>query len=91
MYFYDTCALLNELHHAFNNYFYISNITLKELESIKSSASKDSEIKFRARRLIQLLNEYDNSYCVINYKTKWDSELKKYLVLSVIIMIVELS
>lgn len=82
MYFYDTCALLNELHHAFNNYFYISNITLKELENIKISASKDSEIKFRARRLIQLLNKYDNSYCVINYKTKWDSELKKYLVLS---------
>lgn len=82
MYFYDTCALLNELHHAFNNYFCISNITLKELENIKSSAQKDSEIKFKARRLINLLETNQDKYSIINYRKSWDDELKFIPILS---------
>lgn len=50
MIFYDTCALLNKLHGAFNERFEVSTITFRELENIKTSANKDPEIKFRARR-----------------------------------------
>ena len=53
--FYDTCALLEKLHRAFSadsENFLISNITLKELENIKTSANKDAEIKYKARKLI---------------------------------------
>lgn len=62
--FYDTCALLNELHHAFktDEKFYISEYTLKELEHIKTSANKDAETKFRARRLLCLLDENRDKY-----------------------------
>ena len=47
--FYDTCSLLSELKDAFreNNYFIISDITLLELEEIKTSGHKDEEIKVR--------------------------------------------
>ena len=37
--FYDTCALLKLMHKAFEEKFIISNITLKELENIKTSNS----------------------------------------------------
>ena len=67
--FYDTCALLNKLHHAFktNEKFYISDITLKELEGIKTSNSKEPDVKFRARRLISLLDKYEEQFTVIHY------------------------
>ena len=83
-FFYDTCALLNELHKAFetNIPFVISNITLKELEQIKTSNFKDSEIKFRARRLIHLLDANEDKYEVVNYCKAWDNELQNYEILS---------
>jgi len=82
MLFYDTCALLNKLHHAFNKEkFCISNITLKELENIKVSASKDPDVKFRARRLIHLLDEYEDSYEIINYAKDMDAAFDKYPIL----------
>lgn len=79
--FYDTCALLNELHHAFEteNKFFISNITLKELENIKTSDKKDAETKFRARRLIHLLDLNADKYTIILYKKEWDDYLTDYL------------
>jgi predicted ribonuclease YlaK len=82
MVFYDTCSLLNELHHAFEQPFYISSITLKELESIKTSALKDAEIKFKARKLIHLLDEYEDKYTVVNYQKDWDYDLKDNSTLS---------
>lgn len=80
--FYDTCALLNQLHHAFEQPFIISNITLRELEDIKTSFNKDPEVKFRARRLINLLDEHEGQYTVINYNKEWDEQLKEYTALS---------
>lgn len=82
--FYDTCALLNELHHAFDSeeVFYISGYTLKELENIKTSAYKDAEIKFKARRLIHLLDEHTDKYEVILYDNKWDRLMKQFTLLS---------
>ena len=44
MNFYDTCALLNMQEDAFlHGRFYISSITLRELEDIKTSQHKDEE------------------------------------------------
>lgn len=76
MYFYDTCSLLNELNNAFNEKFLISSITLKELENIKTSNNKDQDIKFRARRLINLLAEHEDQYEVIPFV--WQEQLDFY-------------
>lgn len=65
--FYDTCALLNQLQTAFDDFFYISNITLKELENIKTSAIKDNDVKYRARRVLHLLDENRGRYEIIPY------------------------
>ena len=65
MYFYDTCALLNELEQAFREPFYIADTTLYELEDIKVSKNKDDDVKAKARRLCRLLNENFNKYIII--------------------------
>lgn len=76
MYFYDTCALLNNYSEIFKKIrvetFIISSLTLKELEDIKTSASKDAEIKYKARKVTQLLNFYFGSYTIVNYDKGWD-------------------
>lgn len=79
--FYDTCALLDKLHRAFDNNFLISNVTLRELENIKTSANKDPEVKFKARRLIHLLDENEEKYTIVNYDKDWDEELKNHSIL----------
>ena len=81
-YFYDTCALLNRQSAVLNNYFYISNVTLKELENIKTSSSKDELSKYNARKVIKLLDENEDKYSIIDYDQKWDIELAKYTVLA---------
>lgn len=65
MYFYDTCALLNELEQAFREPFYIADTTLYELEEIKVSKNKDDDVKAKARRLCRLLNKNFDKYTVI--------------------------
>lgn len=75
-YFYDTSSLLKELHNAFNDKkFYISNLTLKELEDIKTSKNKNEDIRYKARKLIHLLEENEDKYEIINYQKEWDKEL----------------
>ena len=69
MLFYDTCSLLKELHNAFREKFFISNITLKEIENIKTSSSKDEDVKYRARQLIRLLDEKEKSYEIIDFNS----------------------
>ena len=61
MYFYDTCALLNMGESAFDENFFISVYTLGELESIKTSRTKDESVRYRARRMAKLLDEYRES------------------------------
>ena len=77
--FYDTCALLDQGSFIFKSEqpFYISTITLKELEYIKSSASKDQDIKYRARKVISLLAQYEDRYKIILYENNWDEKLKQ--------------
>lgn len=76
MYFYDTCSLLNNYKQIFKDVpferFYISNITFKELENIKTSGYKDNNIKYRAKKVAQLLLDYIGMYDVVNYQKDWD-------------------
>ena len=77
MIFYDTCSLLNGYTEIFTNIkdepFVISNITLGEVENIKSSKVKDNEIKYKANKLSKLLNFYYGQYTIVNYEKDWDS------------------
>ena len=76
MFFYDTCSLLNNYSNIFKNIssspFVVSNITLMELEEIKTSRYKDDEVKFKAKKLSQLLNFYYGQYTIVNYEKDWD-------------------
>ena len=78
--FYDTCRLLNEGEKIFNEDapIYLSNITFQELEHIKTSATKDGDTKYKARRLLHCLANNREKYTVISYSTS-DDELRKKL------------
>ena len=65
MYFYDTCALINDQEVAFNEPFFIADLTLYELEDIKTSKTKDEELKVRVRKLLHLLNENEDKYTIV--------------------------
>lgn len=77
-FFYDTCSLLNKGKEVFNQKekFFISSITLKELEGIKTSSTKDADIKYKARKIINLLANNEDKYDVIIYQKEWDNLLK---------------
>lgn len=63
--FYDTSSLLLLQEKVFDNPFYISFATLLELESIKTSSHKDEEIKYKARKIVRLLDNNTDKYTVI--------------------------
>lgn len=75
--FYDTCSLLDlqESIFQFDSKFLISSITIKELEQIKTSGTKDEEIKWNARNILRLLEQNENKYDIITYKNAFDSIL----------------
>lgn len=58
--FYDTSSLLMLTEEELEGEFIISSITLSELENIKTSRSKDPEVKFRARVVTRKLLENMN-------------------------------
>lgn len=73
---YDTSSLLIKAEEIFdtNDKIIITNISLKELETIKTSANKDSSIKYTARQLLHKLDENPDKYTCIIYKPifeKW--------------------
>ena len=65
--FYDTCSLLMKANHLWDDdsTMVISSITLEELEHIKTSANKDPDVKFAARKVVHELDEHYNSYEVM--------------------------
>ena len=67
MYFYDTCALINDQEVAFKEPFVIADVTLYELEDIKTSKVKDEELKVRVRKLLHLLDEHQDIYTIFSY------------------------
>ena len=66
--FYDTSSLLLLSNEEFKEEFIISSITLNELESIKTSHSKDYETKAAARHALHKLFENQGKYKVIIYQ-----------------------
>lgn len=78
MYYYDTCTLLTLQQKAFEDYFVISSITLQEIEHIKTSATKDEATKYKARKLIHLLDENEGKYKVDVFKAD-DLDVQCYL------------
>ena len=75
---YDTCSLLAEIDNdnLFAERFYVSSISLHELEHIKTSKTKTEDIRYRARKLSHLLDEHYNDYDVIVY----NSEISNYII-----------
>lgn len=67
--FYDTSSLLIKLDNLFKEPFVISSISLDELENIKTSSNKDYSLKVKVRRLLNLLNTYQDVYTVWIYKS----------------------
>lgn len=69
MKFYDTSALLDAPQDAFTAPFLVADMTLHELEEIKTNGKKDESTKYKARVVTRLLAEHQNdgSYTVIAY------------------------
>ena len=69
--FYDTCSLLLKTNNLFDEEdtkVVISSISLQELEDIKTANNKDSEIKYSARKLLNILNDNPKAYEIWVFK-----------------------
>lgn len=77
--FYDTCSLLLAGESLFEKEegFYVSSITFKELERIKTSANKDADVKYSARLLLHLFDQHPDLYKVIIHKVENEEEIIK--------------
>ena len=76
MKFYDTNALLLLQSQAFKEKFLISSVTLNELEQIKTSKTKDEEVRWAARQVLRLLADNEDKYEIELYKSHYDEEIK---------------
>lgn len=66
--YYDTNVLLELQDRMFDlGYFHISNITIDELECIKTSGTKDEEIKYAARQVLHMLDENKDKFSIVPY------------------------
>ena len=68
VYFYDTNAVLELQNKIFDQHFYISSVTLEELEKIKTYSRHDETVKYKARKILHLLDEYTDKYDVVMYQ-----------------------
>lgn len=75
--FYDTCALLAAGETAFQDDFAISVITLKELERIKTSTTKDPGVKYLARQLLNLFDQHPDKYIVVTHCLDYEETIRK--------------
>lgn len=75
---YDTNILLDLQEEVFKENFLISNITFAELEEIKTSRTKDEDIKLKARKLLRLLDENQDKYEILFYKNSWDAKIQEF-------------
>ena len=71
--FYDTCSLLKKVDSLFEEGVgvYISSISLKELENIKTASNKDADVKYAARKLLHVLNENPDKYETVIFKQEY--------------------
>ena len=72
--FYDTCSLLNSYKNIFGKgeKFYYSNISIVEIEKIKTSSTKDETTKYSARKVSNLLAKFEKIAVPIIYKSDMD-------------------
>lgn len=66
--FYDTCSLLDAQEVAFRERFAVSDVTLREIEKIKTLRNKDEDVKFRARKVAKLLRNMPEKYDLVRWK-----------------------
>lgn len=67
---YDTCSLLEQAGHLFEDDNYkllITSITLEELENIKTTSNKDVSVKCAARRVLQDFDTHYGDFTIILY------------------------
>lgn len=75
---YDTCSLLEQAGHLFENDDFtlvITSITLEELECIKTSANKDASVKAAAHKVLQDLDAHYGSYEIIIYNNEYGAKM----------------
>ena len=77
--FYDTSSLLKQVNSLFetDEQIAISSITLEEIENIKTSANKDADIKYSARRLLHTLDAHSGEYQIVIFKDKYLKPIMK--------------
>ena len=74
--FYDTSSLLLKVDELLEeDLFAISSITLDELENIKTSANKDADTKYAARRLLHILDANPSKYKVAIFKQSYMEQI----------------
>lgn len=66
-YFYDTNILLSNSLDTLEQHFYLSNITIEQLERIKMSCYHDDDIKYRARKAVRWLSQNEDKYTIVRY------------------------
>lgn len=79
--FYDTCSLLLAGESLFDEgapKFKVSSITFKELERIKTAANKDADIKYSARLLLHLFDQYPDKYDVVIHKQEYEEVIAQH-------------
>lgn len=76
--FYDTCSLILKANHLWDEdcTIVISSVTLEELERIKTSANKDPDVKFAARKVVHELDEHYDGYTVVIWENVLSEMLK---------------
>lgn len=52
-------------------------MTLQELEEIKVSSRKDEEVKYKARKVLHLLDENSDKYDVVVYTTAMENYINE--------------
>jgi predicted ribonuclease YlaK len=67
MKFYDTNALLELQSEVLQEPFAISSVTLEELENIKTNKNKTEEVRYKARKIVHILDENRDKYETVIY------------------------
>ena len=80
MKFYDTNALLELMEEVLMEHFIISSVTLEELENIKTSKTKTEETRYKARKVVHLLDENRDKYEVIIYTDSTAEILNRFAI-----------
>ena len=72
--FYDTCSLLLKADNLWDkdSTLVISSIVLEEIEHIKTSANKDPDVKFAARKIMHELENHPNEYKYFMWKGSYE-------------------